>query len=195
MPVPSHARRTEIVRAALASFIANGIEGATIADIRTRAGATTGSVYHFFQGKDAIVAAVYLDVLRRYQVDLVRRVRRHTSARALVRGVVEHYLSWVERRTDAARFLMEARDGPAIATIEDEIARGNAAIYQELLERMRRWIETGEIRRLPLDVYLSILVGPVESFTRLWFSSRTSTSLPRARELLADAAWDALRGR
>ena len=187
-------RRSEILGAALACFVARGIEGATIADIRARAGATTGSIYHFFDGKDAIVAALYVDVLSDYHADLRADLVRHESARALVRGVVEQYLSWVERRRDAAWFLIHARRSAGMVQVEAAIERTTAATIGELRGRMKPWIDSGEIRSWPVDLYLPLLIGPAEAYARAWFAHKTRTPIARARTLLADAAWANLRG-
>jgi AcrR family transcriptional regulator len=189
------ARRTEILDAALASFIARGVDGMTIADIRARARATTGSVYHFFASKDAIVGALYLELLREYHDDLNEHLRRHTTARGLVRGFVERYLAWVERRPDAARYLLEARRTKAIATVEEEITAVTASRLRAVAALMRPWIEAGELQRLRADVYLPIMVGPAEVYARTWLAGAARTPIGRARTLLADAAWNALRAR
>ena len=186
-------RRTEILDAALACFIAHGVDGTTIAEIRARARATTGSVYHLFASKDAIVGALYLELLRAYHDDLREHLRRHTSARTLVRGVVEQYLGWVERRPDAARYLADARRAEAIATVETEIELVTASGLRQLAALMKPWTAAGAIQRVPVDVYLPILLGPAEVYARRWLAGEARTSMGRARTLLADAAWIAMR--
>jgi len=189
------ARRNEILDAALACFLEHGVDGVTIADIRARAGATTGSVYHFFASKDAIVGALYLELLREYHEELGERLRRNASARALVRSFVLQYLGWVERRPDAARFLVEWRRANALATVEAEIKAVTLERMRGIAALVRPWIDAGEIRRVPSDVYLPILIGPAEIYARTWLAGGARTSIRRARALLADAAWDALRAR
>jgi AcrR family transcriptional regulator len=189
------ARRTAILDAALASFLEHGVDGMTIADIRARAGATTGSVYHLFASKDAIVGALYLDVLREYHEELSERLRRHTTARGLVRGFVEQYLGWVERRPDAARYLVDARRAPAMATIDAELRAVTMERMRSIAELVKPWIEAGEIVRLRGDVYIPIMVGPAEVYARTWLAGGARTPIRRARTLLADAAWTALRAR
>jgi AcrR family transcriptional regulator len=191
---PTPDRRGDILSAALACFVARGIDASTIADIRDRAGATTGSVYHYFEGKDAIVGALYVEVLRGYQRDLAESLDGRASPRAFVRGVVEHYLSWVEAHPDAARFLFDARRAGAIAAVEGEIGAANVESVRALRSRMQRWIATGEIRKMPTELYVAILAGPAEAFARQWLAKRTKTEMRRARGLLAAAAWCALRG-
>ena len=56
-------RRRQILDAALACFLERGYLGTTIADIRRRSGATTGSIYHFFDGKGALAQALLTDAI------------------------------------------------------------------------------------------------------------------------------------
>ena len=51
-------RRRQILDAALASFLEKGYAATSIADIRARSGASTGSIYHFFSGKGALAEAL-----------------------------------------------------------------------------------------------------------------------------------------
>jgi AcrR family transcriptional regulator len=63
-------RRERLLDAALATFVDKGIDGATVKDITAAAGVTQGLLYHYFDGKDALVQAIlhergFLPQLRR----------------------------------------------------------------------------------------------------------------------------------
>jgi AcrR family transcriptional regulator len=186
-------RRAEILGAALSCFTARGIDATTIADIRGRAGATTGSIYHFFAGKDAIVGALYVDVLRGYQRSLLEHLARARSGRRAVRGIVEHYLDWVGEQPDAARFLFEARRWPAVAAVEEDIRAGNRDLFRGLRARFER-LGVAAARALPPDLLIAIVIGPAMTYAREHLAGHAATELRRARRVLADAAWAALHG-
>ncbi|WP_394848451.1 TetR/AcrR family transcriptional regulator [Pendulispora brunnea] len=188
-------RRSEILDAALACFVERGIGATTIADIRERAGATTGSVYHFFASKDAILGALYVDRLLRYQRDLAWRVKRHRTARAFIRGIVEHYLEWVETDPPSARFLFDARRTEAIAAVEAEIAQANAESFAMVREIARGFVAKGELEKFPMDVFTALIIGPAAAYARQWLEGQSKTDMARARVLLADAAWASVRKR
>lgn len=71
----SAATLERILSAALVEFRADGFRGAGIAAICKRAGVSPGNLYHYFSGKEEIVAAI------------VERDRAH------IRGVIEQLLS------------------------------------------------------------------------------------------------------
>ena len=56
-------RRREILAAALHCFDAHGYEKTTLADIRDGARASIGSIYHHFQDKEQIFAALNLEAI------------------------------------------------------------------------------------------------------------------------------------
>jgi AcrR family transcriptional regulator len=63
-------RRQRLLDAALATFVDKGIDGATVKDITAAAGVTQGLLYHYFDGKDALLLAIlqergFLPQLRR----------------------------------------------------------------------------------------------------------------------------------
>jgi AcrR family transcriptional regulator len=51
-------RRERLLDAALATFVDKGVDGATVKDITAAAGVTQGLLYHYFEGKDALVLAI-----------------------------------------------------------------------------------------------------------------------------------------
>ncbi|MGH8793122.1 MAG: TetR/AcrR family transcriptional regulator [Stackebrandtia sp.] len=51
-------RREQLLDAALEVFVARGIDRATMKDVAEAAGAAPGLLYHYFDGKDALVATL-----------------------------------------------------------------------------------------------------------------------------------------
>lgn len=190
-PTPPRRRRVEILDAALSCFTARGIDGTTIADIRQSAGATTGSIYHFFAGKDALVGALYVEVLGSYRASLLERLARARTGRSAVRGIVEHYLDWVGEHPDAARFLFEARRSPAVAAVEADVRAGNRELFREVRAHLHR-LDVPAARAMQPDLLVAILVGPAMSWAREHLAGHAASDLRRARRVLADAAWAAL---
>src|SRR5262252_2881514 len=105
----SDSRKREILQAALHCFTTIGFAGATLADIRVRAKASIGSIYHHFRSKEQLAAALYVEGLRNYQQSFLAELDRHRRAREAVRGLVHNHLRWVEANPDWSRFLYEYR--------------------------------------------------------------------------------------
>jgi AcrR family transcriptional regulator len=187
-------RREDILHAALEAFVEKGFAAATIYDVRRRSGASTGSIYHHFGGKEGLAAAIYLDGLDGYQQGFLERLRRARDAESAIKSLVRYHLRWVEGNPDLARFLLGRRETEVLAATEEPMRELNRAFLAEASELLERWWASGELVRLPLDVFDAVLLGPCHEYTRHWLAGRTKTPIRSAERSLADAAWRALRG-
>lgn len=187
-------RRERILSAALRVFVEQGFAAATIEDVRRLSGASTGSIYHHFGGKEGLAAALYVEGLDAFQQRFLRRLGSARDAEGAVKGLVRHHLRWVERNPDLARFILGRRETEVVAATEEPMRELNRAFIAEATELLEPWVARGRLKRLPLDVLDSILNGPSQEFARHWLAGRTRTPIRSAERALADAAWAALRG-
>src|SRR2546421_12875214 len=102
----ARSRRDAILASALRCFGRHGYSSTTIDDIRRASGASVGSLYHHFGGKDRIAAALYVDGLADYQRGFQAVLEEHGDARAGVEAIVAYHLEWVDEHADLARFLL-----------------------------------------------------------------------------------------
>ena len=65
-----------------------------------------------------------------------------------------------------------------------------------MVKRCARWlgghVVAGTVRRMPPDMYIAILLGPLMEYTRLFLAGQACTSPERAMRELASAAWSCL---
>jgi AcrR family transcriptional regulator len=188
----TRARREAILSAALAAFTEKGFAAATIEDMRRISGASVGSIYHHFGGKEELAAALYVDGLRDYQNGLVAVLTRSRSAEAGIRAAVRHHLRWVERNPDLARFLLRRREAEVLLASQAAVRELNRHMFAAIAAWLRAHVESGTIRALPLDLVAMVLIGPSQEFARHWLDGASRTSIRRAERELAAAAWRAL---
>lgn len=185
-------RRRDILDAALACFLEQGIEPTTIEAIRERCGASVGSIYHHFGSKDGILAALCLRALDEQSASMARATAGAPTPRDGVRGLVLGYLDWVQTDPIRARFLFQARPlvarGPRAADLAERARQRNAALLA--------WFEphraSGALRDLPCEIYPSLVIGPAQSYSRAWLAGGEMAPPAVYREVLADAAWRAV---
>ncbi len=188
-------RRREILDAALACFDEKGWAATTLADIRERSGASTGSIYHLFASKEEIAGAVYVDGLRSYQEGFLKVLARRDTAGAIVRACVEYYLEWVEANERLARFILNTRRAELVPAVKDELRTMNRAFFGALAEIIERHVKGGEIKWMPQELFHAVVMGPAHEYARTWLAGRQRVPLREASRTLADAAWDAVRAR
>ena len=178
-------RREQILDAALDSFGESG--EVAIEDVRHRSGASVGSIYHHFGGKDGIEAALYVEILRGYQEGAVRALERADGAEQGVEGLVRHHLRWVERNPERARFLLRG------GALREGAGEQLSDLNRDFATALDGWVGRQEqIRELPREVFYAVVIGPAQEASRLWLAGRLS-SLRKLEDELAGAAWRAVR--
>lgn len=189
----SAVRQREIIEAALACFTKKGFTETSVADICQAAGASTGSVYHHFKSKNGVAAAIYLEGIRDYQTGMVNRLSSQTDPLSGIVAVVAYHLNWVESHPAWARFLFHYRHADFMADAEDAMNRLNAEFAQGMGQWFRRHIQAGDIKPLPRDVIIALLLGPCQEFARLYLAGHAVTSVTEAAETMAASVWAALK--
>ena len=190
----SEVRRQQIVEAALVCFAELGFSETTMEVIRKRSGASTGSIYNLFGSKEELAAAVDLEGLRHYQSGFVEVLSKNRAARAGVKAVVCYHLGWVEEHPDWARYLFQMRRADFMAAAMADIKKMNREFMQNVAAWFRPHVTSGFIRRLPVDLYPALILGPCQEFAREWLAGSTRTEIKTAGRKIANAVWRAMEG-
>jgi AcrR family transcriptional regulator len=191
--------RKRLIGAAAVCY-GKGARGApTINQVCAQANASVGSVYHHFPGGlTDLEDALYLDTLRSYQQDLLSELARHRTAAAGVKSMVTFHLDWMARNLRLAHYVCYFNT----SWLEDENLERLEAMNEEFGRAANAWrkphVESGHIRRLPVLVYGSIILGPAQQYGSEVIGRLATEELAGAfRDVgpaLADAAWLAVKG-
>ncbi len=187
-------RKQDILQAALACFNEQGIEATRIDTIRTRCGASVGSIYHHFGNKEGIVAQLFLSGLDGYWQQLQAALARSADAETAVKAMVVTYVDWVTANQELARFVFQARTLVGRSPDGEQLAQRNQAHFRAVFGHFKPWLDSGALRALPLELYPALIVGPAQEYCRAWLSGRVSTPPAQLAAELADAAWRAVGG-
>jgi AcrR family transcriptional regulator len=150
------ARPTEIVAAALEVFVDRGYEATKLEDVARRAGVTKGTIYLYFENKEALFKAMVRETIVPAIARGEQLVAEHRgSAADLFRRLL---LAWWELIGETSLsgipklMMAEAANFPELARFyyEDVVARGHRLMGSVL----ERGIENGEFR--PVDVKFAV---------------------------------------
>ncbi len=152
-------KRADILAAARAVFAEQGFVGARIADIATRAGVATGTVYLYFDSKEALVAALVDNLLARLTTELCAVLDRPTTV-APINETIQAALA----------FLLSERDLLSLQRLDLGLKglapfrplRGYRQLWQELSTRLAARMALGQIRRYDPLTLAALLIGTVE---------------------------------
>lgn len=179
--------RERLLQAAQRRFAATGALTATLEEVRREAGVSVGALYHHFPDKAALAAAVYAQVMAKYQAGFITMLREHPTAEGGIRGGVEHHLRWVvAHRGEATLLLGDRLDSPSLR-------QSNAEFFTAVGDWWRPHRAYGALRPIQTPITAALWFGPAQEFSRYWLAGG-AVRLPRgAINTFADAAWAALR--
>ncbi|WP_019926779.1 TetR/AcrR family transcriptional regulator [Nocardia sp. BMG111209] len=187
--------RERVLAAALACFIEEGYERATIARIRERSGVSNGALFHHFRTKEAIASALYVDSIASVQDGYRQVLAANPAALAdAVGGVIRHQLRWIEEHPDRARFVYSQ----GRLDWSTEAGLRLREMNEELNHEYRRWlapfVERGEVRELPMTVVVALVTGPAHAIAQQWLAGQLPGSASEFAEHLIAAAVAGLTG-
>ncbi len=191
--------RARLLGAAATCYGLGGRRAITIDQVCAEAGASAGIVYgHFPGGLPDIEDALYLDTLASYQAGLLSELQRHRSAAAGVKSVVSFHLNWIAENLPLAQYLLAFSASMLSSEHLAELDAMNAEFARAVIEWREPHISAGRLRRLPVMLYWSIILGPAQQYGTEIISKlaveEVGAVVRRAGPIFADAAWLAVRG-
>lgn len=186
-------RRQAILDAALQCFSADGYDQTTLADIRTLAGASTGSIYHHFGSKERIAASLYVEGVRETQEAGLTALLRTRTARTGVAAQVGAYIDWVVEHPAMARFLFTMRHAPFLDGEETTIAALNDDVHRQAATWIADRVAAGELPDIEPALRWALVFGPCRHWAGSWLRGATTTSPEEAKRQIAVGAYAALR--
>jgi AcrR family transcriptional regulator len=171
----------------------------TINQLCAQANTSEGIVYHHFPGglRD-IEDALYLDTLASYQGGLLSELQRHRSAAEGVKSVVIFHLEWMAENLPLAQYLLSFSASLLSSGHLAQLEAMNAGFAQAVIEWREPHVASRQIRRVPVMLYWSIILGPAQQYGTEIIAKvdveEVGASIRRAAPILAEAAWLAVRG-
>jgi AcrR family transcriptional regulator len=180
-------RRRDILDAALACFLQNGFEAATIEHIRDASGASFGSIYYHFGSKQEIAAAVYEEGVAELENSLEEVRRGQTDVREGLRAQVQTYFDWLWNHKAMALFLFRVSTADQAGHTAEQINSVNFRSQQSLTDWLRPFAERGEIVEMPTALYDTVVFGPCSHFARHWLVGREELDFADVVEHLSES--------
>ena len=186
-------KRHAVIHAALDLVAEHGFHGAPMAAVAERADVAAGTIYRYFESKDALILETFRfleemlheAVMERYPEGGTVRERYLHVAGTLIRYLVDSPREF--------RFLEQFQNSPygAHRRREKMLGKGDRNLVLDLFEEGKR---EGIVKDLPIPVLLALAFGPLMQICRdaaLGFVTLDDRLLADSVE----ACWDALRRR
>lgn len=185
-------RRSRILDAALECFLAKGYAATSIADIRKLSGASTGSIYHFFTGKNGLAETLLRDSTAGWASVSGIAVTPSAPAEQAIKASVHGLVEWGLSHPAHLRFMVEIRDlaasDPELASVRTLLTSGQASASANYA----RMSAQGAVKNLPWPVAYALMMGPAYTYLRSAPHPGPGQVEPLAA-LFAEAAWQSVR--
>jgi AcrR family transcriptional regulator len=157
------ARPQEILAAALAVFAERGFAAARMDDIAARARVSKGTIYLYFESKEAVFRALIQETLAKRVSDLAAFVRDHRGPVApLLRELLlrlGHMVSTSDLVVLPKMVIAEAGNFPDLARIyREEVVERGLTLFGGLLQA---GMERGEFRKIPVQHAVRLCIAPL----------------------------------
>jgi len=157
------ARPQEILEAALSVFAERGFAAARMDEIAARARVSKGTIYLYFESKEAVFRALVQATLVRRVADLAALVRDHKGPVApLLRELLQrlgHFISTSDLVVLPKMVIAEAGNFPDLARIyREEVVERGLALFGGLLQT---GMDRGEFRKVPVQHAVRLCMAPL----------------------------------
>lgn len=187
--------RDDLLTAALAVFDRDGFEGATVAAIRERAGASNGSFFHFFNSKRELAGTLFLEILRRYHITMLDVIEPPPGAEDGIARLISTHLAWVVDNRREANFLFEISRSEWAQDVRDARMARNATVAEGVAAWRAPLVASGDLLPMKASLFMSQIIGPAQFVCRAWLSGRDPTDPRDHADTLVACAVRALTGR
>lgn len=184
-------KREAILRAALEVFAERGVNGVAVPQIAERAGVGTGTIYRYFDSKEALVNVLYCTEKRAMGRLLTEGMDPHGDPKALFDEFWERLVSFARENPAAFRFLELQDHLPYLNERSRELER---RVLSPLRKASATLQQRGIFRDdLPAEVIMALNWG---AFVQLFKAERTGYIQLSTEDIHAarDACWQMLTG-
>ena len=182
-------KRARILAAATELIVKNGLQF-PMSTIATKADVAIGSVYNYFESKDALILAVYADQAGQMNAALARDIDPAESAQDRIMAYIFDYIDYFWSDADRASLFEYLSNVPLIPSPElDRLFRPTRSYNQKIIELGQ---EAGILKPGGPNILASFVGGGIRNSLK-WHRTRSSVLTAADRDYIAGVCWDAIR--
>lgn len=181
-------KRARLLAAALDLFETRGFDGVAVPEIAAKAGVAVGTVYRYFETKEALVNTLYRLLKQSYNATVLAPVGPGLPTREIFSAYWQRMTQFARRNPHAVRFMDLHHHG---AYLDDE-SRALSKTYAKAAESFVRDARgRGDIRDLDPVMVVALMWGAAAGLTKFSASGSLTFDERTANEMEA-ALWRAI---
>lgn len=181
-------KREAILQASLEIFAENGFHGSPTSQISKVANVGTGTIYRYFENKDALIEALHEEIDKRLR-PVSGEVDENMPIRENILGILNRVFHFLLENPHEFKFLEMYYNSPygiAKKRSQDELCD------RPILQLLRKGVERQIIKDLPDDILFGLCFGPIVFLARDQLTGYLKLSDAMIQATI-DACWDSLK--
>lgn len=151
--------RNRIIAAARELFLAQGLDGTSVAEVCRAAGVSNGALFHQFPTKEDLAFAVYTLVRREFWNQIIAAMIEPEDPLDGVEAAVRASFAFQLNDPDGAAFMFDVSGSKWIENFADQ----SREVYNSICDRGQAWanphVAAGRLTPVPHDVFVALASG------------------------------------
>ena len=181
-------RRESILDAALQCFVERGYHGTSIPEIAEQANIAAGTIYHYFDSKEALVNALYRSWKTKVGQRVFTRFPQAAPVREQFRAMWNEMVSFAQGAPKAFAFIETHNHASYLDAESHAIDRNIHTFAHGIIQRAQR---EGLVKPLDAWVLMELVFGAFIGLMRAHWEGRIALSDDVIRDA-EQACWDAV---
>lgn len=182
-------KKNAALQATLDLISENGFHGTPMSKIAEKANIGVGTIYRYFDNKDDLINALYIDIKNRSSKVIFKNYSKDLPVSdnfiRIVQNIVIYYIS----NPTELSFIEQFENSPLIT---EETHKNVELLAEPLLELFQYANEQNIIKKIPFETLISLFNGAIISLTKLYLSKKVK---PDENSLANEinAIWDMIK--
>jgi AcrR family transcriptional regulator len=189
IPQDKSDKRECILSAALELFSEKGFHGTAVPEIAQKAGVAAGTIYRYFESKEAMVNAVYQRHKGMLLASVLDDFPHGGEARVQIHHFISKVLSFAKKHPQAFKFLELHHHAPYLDA-------GSREVEQNVISMANAFVEQNErakvLRKAPAGVLASVVWGSVVGLVRAAWENRAELT-QKTETAFEETIWAAIK--
>ncbi|MCM0082916.1 TetR/AcrR family transcriptional regulator [Geomonas sp. Red32] len=157
-------KRAAIIRATVQLVSENGFHGAPMAMVAERAGVAAGTIYRYFENKDALIGATYSELDDRLRARALDGYPEQGTPREKFFHLARVLVDWWTSSPMEFRFVEQFHNSPYGVAFRKEMLLGKQSnLCRDIFSEAQ---EHKAVRDLPTPVLIALALGPLIYISR-----------------------------
>lgn len=185
-------RKSQILTSSAELFAKRGVGATTVREIGDAAGVFSGSLYHYFKSKDAIV----VELLENYMADIESRYNRvviaATTPEDIIRGLIHETLAVIDDHPHSTAIYQNDQNYLRDKGLLESVDTAAHGFRERWISALEQGVNIGEFRNdVQLEVFYRMVRETLWSTNR--WPARTEYSLAEFSDLMTTLLLDGFR--